>query len=104
MNKNLEKTVVVFRKFKTDGTIVALFPFELTDENGNVSSYMHVGQHSAADYSLVMKQTVAPTLEESSALKTELEGLGYNLLVKRRARQSKKTLGIPTVETTEHVA
>lgn len=78
------KTQVVFRKFKDSGEVVALFPLEVANENGDCASYMHVGQHSAADFNTVLKTTVAAKPEEYQALKAELEGLEYDLDVRKR--------------------
>lgn len=86
MEKDLEKTVVVFRRFKDRGDIVALFPNLINYPDGGCESYQHVGQHGSADYNHCMKCSVAATNEESAALKLELEGLGYNLDVKKRHR------------------
>jgi len=85
------KTVVVFRKY-TNGDIIALFPNEIADPNGNCGSYMHVGQHGAATYSKVMKDTKATTEEEHKALEGELTGLGYVLKVMKRHRHTAVTL------------
>jgi hypothetical protein len=73
-------TKVVFRKFKNDGSIIALFP-EIEEYGGSISSYMHVGQHSAASYyGCVIRSTLA-TETEYAPLKRELESIGYSLKV-----------------------
>jgi hypothetical protein len=77
-------TVVVFRKFKDVGSIIALFPFELADTKGNCSSYMHVGQHGAADYAGCIRASVPATEAEYLPLKRELESIGYKLRVRTR--------------------
>ena len=75
---------VIFRKFK-DGQIIALFPeiFDSYKYNHGVlcSSYMHVGQHSGADYDTVCSNTKLAKPEEYADLKRELESLGYSLEV-----------------------
>jgi len=76
-------TEVVFRKFK-DGDIIALFPYDVDYPNGDISSYMHIGQHGAANYNYVMKDTVAAIKAEYDDLKEELENRGYNLKVIKR--------------------
>ena len=84
MKKDKEKTKVVFRKFK-DGDIIALFP-EIeggVNQKGECMSYMHIGQHSGASYALVYDTKLAKP-EEYADLFAELEGIGYNLDVKRR--------------------
>lgn len=83
MEKDTEKTIVVFRKFKDDGDIIALFPHvKWSDES--ISSYMHVGQHGGADYIGCLKQSVPATKEEYKALQKELESLGYDLIIKKK--------------------
>lgn len=72
-----ESVKVIFRKFKKDGDIIALFPHIEADNSGNCQSYQHIGQHGAADYNYCMKISNAATKEEYQALKTELEGIGY---------------------------
>jgi len=78
--------VVVFRKWK-DGDILALFPKEIADSNGNCMSYEHVGQHGAAAYGGCVYKTKPAKPSEYAALKRELEGIGYNLDVKLRYSQ-----------------
>ena len=97
MEKDTVKTVVVFRKFKDHGDLVALFPNEIVDDFGNCNSYQHVGQHGAAAYNGVVYKTVAATPEEYAPLKQELESIGYLLDVKKRYRTPK----IPKVNSVE---
>ena len=86
------KTIVVFRKFK-EGDILALFPAERGDNNWAVSSYMHVGQHGAADYTGCIRLTKPATPEEYAPLKRELESIGYVLDVKKRFISKKQKAG-----------
>ena len=74
--------VVVFRTYK-DGDVIALFP-GITEGIGYCLSYMHIGQHSAASYGMVLQETRLATEEEYASLKQELEGIGYNLKVQKR--------------------
>lgn len=83
MEKDTTKTKVIFRKWKEDGDIIALFP-ELNHANGaanrgNIMSYMHVGQHGEASESLLRERSrlVTATEEEAADLKAELESIGY---------------------------
>jgi ribosome-interacting GTPase 1 len=46
-------------------------------------SYMHIGQHGSADPNIV-EFTTPSTEEEYKDLKKELEGIGYNLVVRRK--------------------
>lgn len=69
---------VVFRKFK-DGQILALFPRIPADLQGyKCESYMHVGQHGAADPSVV-SITKPTTPAEYAGLAKELRSIGYRL-------------------------
>ena len=76
-------TLTIFRKF-FNGEIIALFP-EL-DENSPYycMSYMHIGQHSGADYHGVIQITTKATPKEYESLKTELESIGYNLKIRQK--------------------
>jgi len=79
-----EKIIVVFRKFKDLGDIIALFPAEINYPNGLCESYQHIGQHSSADYGYCIAKSKPAKPEEYSSLKRELEGLGYNLSIKKK--------------------
>lgn len=80
-------TEVIFRKYKNGNKeIIALFPYDTERRYGQCSSYMHIGQHGAAEYSGVMENTKPATPLEYADLKTELENYGsedshYNLKV-----------------------
>jgi len=78
-------TLVVFRKWKDTGDVIALFP-AIEGYRGACSSYMRVGQHSDADYYGVTRKTVPATEAEYAPLKRELEGapFGYRFKVIRR--------------------
>lgn len=77
-------TDVIFRKFKDEGDIIALFPGQAwSSKVWQCASYQRVGQHGGADVNLVM--TTAPaTPEEYKSLKAELERIGYKLKVVKR--------------------
>jgi len=80
MEKDNYITKVVFRKWR--GEIIALFPYEFTDQIGFFcSSYMHVGQHGSADYTSIINRSKPALPAEYLPLKKELIGLGYNLLI-----------------------
>jgi hypothetical protein len=76
--------IVIFRKFP-DGAIIALFPNSAAVANNPwpCESYMHVGQHGAADPGIVA-DTQPARPEEYAALKAELEQIGYRLDVHQR--------------------
>jgi hypothetical protein len=78
-----EITPVIFRKF-SDGDIIALFPAMVGDNSPRTcGSYMHIGQHGAADPGLVESTRLAKP-DEYAALQSELESIGYRLKVYRR--------------------
>lgn len=75
-----EKTAVIFRTWKDTGTVIALFPFEPSDNLGYYcNSYERVGQHGAASPSIVHKATRPSKPTEICDLACELRGLGYKL-------------------------
>jgi hypothetical protein len=78
------KDIVVFRKFK-DGQIIALFPELPCDARGNITSYMHIGQHSACSPPIV-NETKLATPQDYQGLYNELTSLGYNLEIRKKLR------------------
>ena len=72
-------TKVVFRTFK-NGEVIALFPYE-QEQRGRCMSYMHVGQHSCADYNYCIGETRLATKDEYQPLYDELKSIGYDDLV-----------------------
>lgn len=86
---NNETTLVVFRRWRDSGDIIALFPEIPTDLNGwYCEAYEHVGQHGGADYYGVIQATRPATVEEAASLAEELTRIGYNLQPVRRASQT----------------
>lgn len=86
MNKDTEKTKVIFRVDKEDNQVIAVFP-ELAGTNSywqNCACYTHVGQHSSChvDYARLFTRPAKPS--EFKALQEELEFLGYNLQIVKR--------------------
>jgi hypothetical protein len=71
-------TQVIFRIFPSENEVVALFPNVIADSKGNIYSYTHFGQHSIADYDLVMQQTKPAIKEQYTQLYNELVRIGYN--------------------------
>lgn len=71
-------TQVIFRKYVSENEIIALFPNENANSNGECGSYMHIGQHSPADYNAVIEHTTAATKEEYTPLYNELVAIGYD--------------------------
>lgn len=84
-----ETVRVIFRKFH--GEIIALFPdLPGTNEPGTCESYMHAGQHGAANYHHVMRSSRAAAPAEFRPLYRELVAspFGYQLRIVRNKRQS----------------
>lgn len=72
---------VVFRKKNEDGDIVAIFPRRPWSQEPNViTSYAHVGQHSAACYDWISESTVPATESEYADLLNELKQIGYTAI------------------------
>lgn len=79
-------TAVVFRKWKDNGQIIALFPELPSDLQGwYCDSYMHIGQHGGADYYGVVQYTTLASRTESASLARELRRIGYRLKPMHRA-------------------
>lgn len=80
-----ETLPVIFRKWD-DGEVVALFPTVPFDLDRSCASYMHVGQHGAANYHFVIGSTRPAKPEEYMPLFQELQVVGYEgLKVYQRA-------------------
>lgn len=82
-------TKVVFRRWpkKEGGGVIALFPEEVCDFQGHVTSYEHIGQHGGADYPSVIRATRPThpdTDPDAATLFKELQAIGYDDLVVRR--------------------
>ena len=92
MKKDTHFTDIIFRVDTTadfKGTVFALFPHEVADHSGNVTSYQHVGQHSAADFLYCIGSSRPATPAEYKDLLAEMEGLGYNIKVRQKINQKK---------------
>lgn len=80
---------VVFRRWK-EGDVIALFP-DQPEGRGLVNyyiardTYQHVGQHGAADYHGVVRDTKPAKPAEYRDLLRELKGVGYTPCVRKRA-------------------
>jgi len=69
---------VVFRVWKKFGGVIALWPAVPADNFGHYcQSYEHVGQHGAADYDYVIRQTRPAKPKEVAELTKELISIGY---------------------------
>ena len=91
MGQDKEFTDVIFRVWTRKdfkGTLMAFFPHEVNDFNGNVVCYDNMG-HSGADYKHCMRQSRMATESEYKDLKMQMEGMGYNLNVVTRQNYDK---------------
>lgn len=74
---------VIFRKFPHNGEVIALFPDQYNERNGNIGSYAHNGQHAETypDFG----DTVAADPSDYNPLLGELRRQGYsNLKIVKR--------------------
>lgn len=71
------KTDVRFYKIAKN-EVLAYFLNENCDNQGNKTSYQHIGQHGACSPEFIKGKRKA-TPEEYKDLKSELEAIGYNL-------------------------
>tara|TARA_Y100000310_G_C20220314_1_gene595447 strand:- start:283 stop:561 length:279 start_codon:yes stop_codon:yes gene_type:complete len=72
-------TPVIYRKYKQNGDILALFPSIPHDHNGYYcESYQHIGQHGGADYVHCIGITTPATPAEYADLHAELIRVGYD--------------------------
>lgn len=77
---------VVFRKWKENGDVIALFPELPADILGIFcDAYESIGQHGGADYFGVIRQTTPCSSEQSADLAVELQRIGYRLRPLKRA-------------------
>lgn len=85
----MDTTQVVFRRWRDNGDIIALFPEIPSDINGYFcEAYEHVGQHGGADYYGVVQATRPVSVEDAAPLAEELTRIGYNLQPISRASQT----------------
>jgi hypothetical protein len=79
-------TLVVFRRWRDNGDIIALFPELPADYQGRYcDAYEHIGQHGGACYQGVVEATKPVSLEEAVDLIQELQRIGYRLKPIKRA-------------------
>lgn len=79
-----EKAIVQFYIDKDEPEqVFAFFPHDEWSRNGRevfYTSYSHIGQHSGCSKAYV-KECQKATPEQYAALKKELEGIGYEVIV-----------------------
>ena len=88
-----EAQPVVFRVLTQEpqkGEVIALFPLLAWSKDHLCTSYMHIGQHGAADYAGMIRQSRKATPEEYMPLYRELTQAPYhyNLIVYDRKPRS----------------
>lgn len=83
------KVVIVFRKYKNGGDILALMPYE-AELNYQCECYQHLGQHGIADYSHCIEITSPAKPHEYANLKRELEQhFNYVIEVRQKVNYDK---------------
>jgi hypothetical protein len=85
--QNQNEVTVIFRVEK-DGSILAVFPYEIWDNYGNVMCYAHIGQHSSCDYGSILEQTKPASPEQYQNLLSELKDIYQpeNKIIVRKRR------------------
>jgi hypothetical protein len=76
---------IIFRFWKN--VVIALFPYIIDNNRGDVMCYQHIGQHGSADYGYIIESSKPATKEQYQPLLNELvNDVGYlNLkIVKKR--------------------
>jgi len=85
---NTQETLVIFRRWRDGGSIIALFPELPSDYQGYYCvAYEHVGQHGGADYQGVIAATNPVEPDDAADLAKELTRIGYRLKPISRATQ-----------------
>src|SRR5262249_7063268 len=85
---NEQDTLVIFRRWRDIGDIIALFPELPSDYEGYFcDAYEHVGQHGGADYLGVVQATRPVSVDEAGDLIAELTRIGDRLKPINRAPQ-----------------
>lgn len=74
----MSKTKMIFKKFP-EGDVIALFPDEAADYNGNIVSYQRIGQHSAASPDLLTELPDASKSERAALLRELTSLIGYDV-------------------------
>lgn len=73
--------LVIFRRWKDTGDVVAIFPEQPADDQGRYClAHDELGQQIAAEYEQVMQDTTPVTAQEYGRFAHELTMLGYDLL------------------------
>jgi len=84
----IQAEIVIFRIWP-GGDVTALWPYLIVDwpSSSYCQSYEHIGQHGAADYHYVIKQTRPAKENEYADLLKELQSLGYDPVIRKRRQR-----------------
>lgn len=81
------RTPVIFRVFNNTNTIIAIFPTLPANIDGQLTSYMHIGQHGECDYDVILRNTKLLSKYSfeyidihynAQQLRKELKSIGYD--------------------------
>lgn len=93
-----EITHIVFRKFKTTGEIICLFPFKIVNKNFDVLTLQENGEFGYADYNSVIDDSKNATDEELQPLFEKVREMGY-----KEIENEYKEMGTPKLIKIEKV-
>ncbi|MDR0341485.1 MAG: hypothetical protein LBH55_04415 [Mycoplasmataceae bacterium] len=85
MKEELDK--VVFRTYKKNGEVIALFPEAISRKDYSISCYCPMGEHFRADYDNIIRATRPASEKEYTPLLQLLQRCyGYKLRIMKRCR------------------
>lgn len=87
MKRDAFKTEMIFRKDKEG--IFCLMPYEISNLDGSVTCYQHIGQHGQADYKGCIEKSVPAKPKEYADLLRELKSRGYYPKIVKRQNYSR---------------
>ena len=79
-----DHVVVVFRKWKDSGEVIALFPGVQADHEGQCLAYTLRAHHVGVRYHDCLTRTVPATPADYAGLHAALRDRGHALIVRRR--------------------
>ena len=92
------KTIVIFRTYKKEGDVIALFPeFPADSSRHHCLSYQSIGQHGAASC-CIDPDTRPATKKEAETLAKELRQIGYRLEVRKRLSRAMDSRRISSMQ------
>lgn len=84
----MQTTDVLFRKEK-EGTILAVFPYDISTLEGSITCYAHLGQHSSMTWDYLRSTKPVKDKREYADLYAELKSIGYDLRVIQKRNYNK---------------